>query len=502
MFITRNRYEAEKRAATELLSAGNHLTNAILRHSPQGLFFLDANDNVLLTVSSCLVSLFRRQDFKNLSFEQLLTPLVTAKALNMARNHLASLRTMTHFGTAEESNPLQNVEVRLANPDGSFETGYYAFDFYALDSPPQAGMWLVRVTDVTARVQTTRELDDLRAQNQTQSEILREVLQMGRARFAAFLQRTDGTMKTIAAILKKPARSTIAFRNKLEETLDEVDRVRRDGAALKLTALQNAAQQFEDALHELRSRSSLSGNEFLPLAVKLDELFSQFTLVRSLSMAVGAAKEHALASIDPPAVTQERNAAAPLGSLENTLASLANHIAQEHQKLVALECAGLTEAPSNYQATIKNTAIQMIRNSIVHGIETPERRREIGKPEQGTMRLEFKKLPDGSFELLFRDDGCGLDPAQIRQIAIAKGLIAEHAAAELRDRQAIKLIFQAGFSTLENSPGAVARGTGMSLVRRYVHEANGRIALASLLGHDTRFRVSLPAVATRQAQVA
>jgi chemotaxis protein histidine kinase CheA len=68
-------------------------------------------------------------------------------------------------------------------------------------------------------------------------------------------------------------------------------------------------------------------------------------------------------------------------------------------------------------------------------------------------------------------------------------------AARLRDREAIKLIFKSGYSTLSNAPGEPAHGSGLSLVRRYVHEAGGKIALASLMGHETRFKMTLPPLA-------
>jgi signal transduction histidine kinase len=72
----------------------------------------------------------------------------------------------------------------------------------------------------------------------------------------------------------------------------------------------------------------------------------------------------------------------------------------------------------------------------------------------------------------------------------------------MRDRQAIKLIFKSGFTTMSDG-GEPKHGSGMSLVRRYVHEAGGKIALASLVGHETRFKVSLPAVdASADARVA
>lgn len=185
---------------------------------------------------------------------------------------------------------------------------------------------------------------------------------------------------------------------------------------------------------------------------------------------------------------------APAGSLESTLRALTDHVAQEHNKTVMLDCQGLQLVPPLYQAAIKNVAIQLIRNAVMHGIETPASRSAAGKPAHGTLRLEFKTVPDKGFELLFEDDGCGLDPDQVRTVAIARGVITGEAAARLRDREAIKLIFKSGFTTLANSPGDTTHGSGMSLVRRYVHEAGGKIALASLVGHETRFKFSLPPV--------
>src|SRR6202041_4199899 len=92
-------------------------------------------------------------------------------------------------------------------------------------------------------------------------------------------------------VLKRPAREAGAFRHKLEETLDEVDRIRRDAAAFKLSGLQSAARDFEDALQELRSRETLSGSDFLPLAVKLDALYGQFAMLRSLTSQASPARE-------------------------------------------------------------------------------------------------------------------------------------------------------------------------------------------------------------------
>jgi signal transduction histidine kinase len=498
----------------------SRLADALLKSTPQGLFLLDAKDKVLPPVSPALATLFRRQDFANLTFEKLLAPLVTPKTLTAARNHVAALLSAAAPG-APAAHALGNIDVRLKKPDGSYDAAHYSFEFEPIAAPDEARVWLVRVTDITARVQANRELEELRIQVQTQGEILRSVLKMGGTRFGAFMQKTDASMNAIGTVLKKPAREEAAFRNKLEEILNEVDRIRREAAAFRLTALQNAARVFEDALQNLRLRSALSGSDFLPLAVKLDQLYGQFALVKTLTAAPSTAPEAdaagnaapttnggtaimeapnftAAAAEPKPKTVPGAHQTAPAGSLGSTLQALTEHVAQEHDKQVLLETSGLHLVPQKYLAAVKNVAIQLIRNAVMHGIEPPAVRKAAGKNARGTLRLEFKTKGE-NFEFLFEDDGCGLVPDQVRATAIARGVLPEEAVARLRDREVIKLIFKSRFTTLADTPTDVRHGAGMSLVRRYIHEAGGKIALASLAGHETRFKIVLPGAADSRA---
>jgi two-component system chemotaxis sensor kinase CheA len=510
MFISAKRHEREKQ---EILNASHRLTDAILKTSSIGLFLIDSKGKIQPQVSSSLGALFRRRDFANLTVEKLIGPLVSAKTLGVLRAYLTRLLDPAH-GESDQANPLQDVEVKLGDADGGFVSAHYAFEFSSVDLPLEARSWMVRVTDITARVQELRELEDLRVHVLTQGEILRSVLQAGGTRFGAFLQKTDASMKTINGVLKKPARETGAFRHKLEETLEEVDRIRRDAAAFKLSGLQGAAREFEDALQELRSRETLSGGDFLPLAVKLDSLYGQFALLRTLTSQAAPVRdtepdapdarvtENGTQIIEAPRFLAEmaRHASAPaqrmaaVGSLESTLVTLTDLVAQENHKTVALACSGLDLVPARYQATVKNVAIQLIRNAVVHGIETAAEREEAGKPSVAALHLDFHSAPGNGFEMLFQDDGRGLDPERVRSVAVAKGLLSEEDARQLRDRQAIKLIFKSGFTTMAETSADARHGTGMSLVRRYVHGAGGKIALASIVGRETRFRVTLPAL--------
>jgi hypothetical protein len=511
MFI---KVKRAKRAKPDFGAIGHLLTEAVLKTATQGIFVLDAKAKLLPPVSQSLAALFRRQDFANLTFEKLLAPLVTAKNLSAVRSYLAALFAGTPRAAGDAANPLACIDVRLTNPDGSYDTAQYSFEFDAIFVPDEPRIWLVRVTDVTARAATLRELEDLRSQVLTQGEILQSVLQMGGSRFSAFMRKTDASMQTIANVLKKPAREDEAFRHKLEELLNEVDRIRREAAAFRVTALESSARAFEDALQDLRSRSRLSGSDFLPLAVKLDQLYSQFAMVKSLTAAAGpvhepeaaapptpttnngtaimeAPKFAALLPEPMPAAMPGAHRSAPAGSLHSTLESLTEHVAQQHQKQVVLETTGLQLIPPRYLAVIKNVAIQFIRNAVMHGVEAPPVRAAAGKLPRGTLRLEFR-VKGENYELSFDDDGCGLFPDQVRATAVARGVVTAEAAARMRDREAIKLIFKSRYTTLAHSSSDTTHGAGMSLVRRYVHEAGGKIALASLPGHETRFKITLP----------
>ena len=509
MFISVKRHEREKQA---LIGAHNRLNDAVLKHVKQGLFLLDGKGNVLLPVSHTLTSQFRRQDCTNLNFEKLLAPVVTAKTLTVVRNHMAALLNGGQQNP-EAGDPLRDVPVRLPTAQGVAEAAHYCFEFDPLDVADEPRAWLVRVTDITAQVSAARELEELRAQVELQGEMLRGVLQLGGACFGAFMQRTDASMKTIGKVLKKPAREQTAFRHKLQETLNEVDRVRREAEACKLSGLTTAARVFEDALQDLRIRTELSGSDFLPLAVKLDQLYEQFAALKALTIAAGPAHAPKAAAYSPPVsddatqiitapkftaadLVQLRTAAHPhrparAGSLDNTLHALTEHVAQSQNKLVVLETSGLELIPQRYESAIKNIAIQLIRNAVMHGIETPEVRTAANKAVRGTLRLDCKSRRD-TFDLLFEDDGRGLIPDEVRATAVERGVVSSEVAARLRDREAIKLIFKSRYTTLANSPADVSHGAGMTLVRRYVHDAGGKIALASLPGHETRFKLTFP----------
>jgi two-component system chemotaxis sensor kinase CheA len=495
------------------------LRELLLRNVSQGLFALDAKDRIVPPLTPSLATLFRRTDFVGVTFSDLLKPIVPKKLLNLACKHLAALRAAPQDRGLNEANPLLDLEVRFATRGGTNDLLHFAFEFTPMNIPGEPGNLLVRVTDRTTPLLQAREIEDLRLQVRTQSDILQTLLRLGTTRFASIVNKIDTAMNSINEILRRPAREQPAFRDKLELTLTEVDRIGKHVGVTQLSALSQAAKQFESALLDLRGRPVLSGNDFLPIAVKLDEVFVQFSLVQSLTRTVDAPRALDLLSegdglsrptmagsdrtVAPKFVAQlleRRGVVAPppdtssAGTLGHTFARLTENAAQENGRAVALQCSGLEEVPPDYQSTVKNVTIQLIRNAVMHGIEPGAERQSVGKPAIGLLTLTFSTLADGSYELIFEDDGRGIDPDTVREIAIAKALLTPGAAVSLGDRQVLKFIFKAKFTTLAQVPGEQQHGAGLAFVRRYVHDIGGVISIGSEPGRAARFKVSLPPI--------
>ena len=150
-----------------------------------------------------------------------------------------------------------------------------------------------------------------------------------------------------------------------------------------------------------------------------------------------------------------------------------------------------TEADKNIIESLADPLIHIVRNSLDHGLETPEVRRACGKQETGTLTIRAAQQADRVvIEII--DDGKGIDPAVIKRKAYEKGLIDEAALERISDQDAVNLIFAAGLSTAEVVSDLSGRGVGMDVVRSAVEKVNGTVVIESELGNGTAIRISLP----------
>lgn len=150
-----------------------------------------------------------------------------------------------------------------------------------------------------------------------------------------------------------------------------------------------------------------------------------------------------------------------------------------------------TEADKNIVEALADPLIHIVRNSLDHGIESPEVRRAAGKPAAGRLTISATQESDRVY-IEISDDGKGIDPEIIKRKAYEKGIIDEATMERLTDQEAVNLVFAAGFSTAEVISDLSGRGVGMDVVRNAVEKVNGTVSLESEVGKGTRIRLSLP----------
>jgi two-component system chemotaxis sensor kinase CheA len=140
---------------------------------------------------------------------------------------------------------------------------------------------------------------------------------------------------------------------------------------------------------------------------------------------------------------------------------------------------------------LSNILVHMLRNSIDHGIEDPERRKHGGKHETGTIQLE--SYFSGDFLIVeIRDDGGGIDRCRIEEKIIEKKILTQEELAKLSDRKVFNYIFDSGFSTAEKVTNISGRGVGMDMVKSSLEEYKGKIHIESKIGAGTTFFMSIP----------
>ena len=148
-----------------------------------------------------------------------------------------------------------------------------------------------------------------------------------------------------------------------------------------------------------------------------------------------------------------------------------------------------TELDKTVIDDLLDPVMHCVRNSVDHGIETPEVRAAAGKPEEGTLLL--KASNEGNQIIIdIADDGAGINVEKVKQKAISKGLI--HPNKIISDQEAYQLIFMPGFSTADKISNVSGRGVGLDVVKTMIEKLNGTVSVTSEAGKGTKFSIRLP----------
>ncbi|MHB8836961.1 MAG: hybrid sensor histidine kinase/response regulator [Candidatus Methylomirabilia bacterium] len=183
----------------------------------------------------------------------------------------------------------------------------------------------------------------------------------------------------------------------------------------------------------------------------------------------------------------------PIASLVEVMPRLVRDLARDQGKEVDLVVNGAgLEIDKRILEELKDPLIHLVRNCIDHGIGKPEERAAAGKPRRGTLTLSFGATVGRRLEVIVDDDGAGIDTEQVRAAAIRSGAVATEQAGKLDPDETLALIFRSGITTSRIITDISGRGLGLAIVREKVERLNGIVAVESVAGRGTSFRLLLP----------
>lgn len=179
-------------------------------------------------------------------------------------------------------------------------------------------------------------------------------------------------------------------------------------------------------------------------------------------------------------------------SLQNRLRRAVSLTCEEEAKRAELTLEnGDVKIDTQIADLLVEPLIHLMKNAVVHGVERPEMRRLLGKPETGTIKVRAE-LRDKCLELTVADDGQGIDADALRQKAVSEGLIGPDAGGETSREKLVDLIFLRGLTTAEKLSLSAGRGVGMGIVKESIESAGGSVSISSIARKGTTFKIRVP----------
>ncbi len=504
--------------------AARRETQEIMETVNTGLFLLDKDLRIGQQHSRALNNIIGEEKLSGENFTNVLRGRISDKDLKTTQQFIEQLyNPRVKEKLVDSLNPLHKVMLHNTSGDKAQNNRFLDFKFSRVYDDKDIARILVNVNDVSDAVFLEQRLEKERSQNDMQIEMLTTILNVNPKIINEFIANTQMHIEKMNNILKNPGSSQYELEGKLKAIYREMHSLKGEASALKLHSFTKIASDAEDKLHALQNQGQLSGNDFLTLAVHLDDLLSLSNTIATLGERInrsapatastvnGLDDNFAQSGMSKKVVTESQEPNSLLSSIDvdggqnidldseetddqlSFYKAFAKDIAERQGKQVELKSNTLTQAdiPAHLEKPIKEISIQLLRNAVVHGIEAPSVRHSTGKAAVGTIDLEIKD--NGSdFMLIVQDDGQGIDYDSIRAKLSKEGRFSTEEASQLSQSELLKQLFSSGFSTKEHADEDGGRGVGLDIIKAKVKDYDGKLNVNSEFGQMTQFVITLP----------
>lgn len=463
------------------IEAATEETREILTSVREGLFLLTPGHQLGSQLSRSTHALFGKTLAPGQNFFEVLSTLVSAKALTDARDYVELLFSPhVKEQLVQGINPLSEVELTVRNRLGQDTVRYLSFHFNRVQDGAAVRHLLVTVQDITQKVELQARLAGERQRSQKELSMMLKAFETEPAMMRAFVERAEASLLEVNDLLRSTssAASEAQVLKAVDGAYRRIHAFKGDAASLGLEILATLAHQFESELQKLKDTGAATGDALLALPLPLEDLLSKVGAFKALSRKRSGDGE-ASHSGDLPQ------------GLNTALAQLAAEVAADCGKRVNtdLRMAGAPDIPPAKMNLVREIAIQLLRNAVVHGVEKPAARQAAGKAAEGQVSVALGQDEAGQWQLTVRDDGAGLSAGDVRRRLLELGWYNAEQLESFSDRQIVANIFKPGFSTAGTASRHAGRGVGLDLVQANVQSLGARLLLSSTPGQHTEFRV-------------
>jgi two-component sensor histidine kinase len=472
--------QKEEKAKVEYL---NKQAESVFQTVQQGLFLLNEKFVISELYSTATEGIIDEAKLGGSNFLQVMqTKLVKRDqdALEMFVKHLFNPDIQEDI--LSQLNPLEQVQIFTNKSGGSIDSKHISVSFSRIRDAKKIFAVLVTITDETEAVIMQQKINETEQKNKKESEQLLSILRVDPLALKDFLDSTQASLKEISDRYESDKGKTDP-KDLIRYTFNIIHNLKGNAGLIDLELIANKLHEIEDIITDLRHKEDLVGNDFLKILYEINELST--TIINMQRMLVRIADVNKKIAKGEMQTTSNQSLSA---SLDKGLKKLSDEIGKPAE--LEFNDNGIT-IPERYKVSLKDVAIQLFRNSLVHGIEDPAERREKGKPETARIGLEIQKS-DEEIIITYQDDGQGLDENKIRQKAINESIMSEEEAAKLDQKGIAEIIFNDGLSTAKQIDHHAGRGQGMSLIRDLIKKHDGRYELSYQTGKHFKLDFALP----------
>lgn len=441
-------------------------SEVVFQNVQQGIFLLDRQFKISKLYSKAMESIFDQKKIGGESFASFMRPLIIPRdleALEMFMRHL--FNPEMDEDVVNQLNPIEQVKI-FTDKDGVVNTKYIHVSFTRIVRKDKIRNIMVTISDETKSVLLQQHLEEAEKKKKHETEQVLSILKIDPSVMRGFLFNSKKALSQISGHYESHKGDD--YSELLEVTFQTIHNLKGNATVIGLELMAGKFHDIEDSVVKMKSKE-LKGKDFLTVLYEIDEADKMLNDMGEMLRKVADIYRKF------PSEGQVVSNIMVINTLQKGIETMSEDLGKPMS--FELKNDNNIVIPEVYVNPFKDIMIQLIRNTMAHGIEDGNERIAQGKALKGAISIEINETENEELLFSYKDDGAGLDLDKIKEKAITHSIISQYEAEKLSKKKVPDLIFEKGFSTTAKADNYSGRGQGMNLVKSIIEEQGGTFAI-------------------------